>query len=45
MPPGLQLYYHVSTQAAVAFHAARGSFAGQWRGVVSRLLELEWERA
>jgi lipopolysaccharide transport system ATP-binding protein len=48
-----KLYHHASFHEAVSFHvqdpaegdSARGSFAGQWRGVVRPLLEWTCDRA
>jgi lipopolysaccharide transport system ATP-binding protein len=48
-----KLHHHVSVHEAVSFHvqdpaegdSARGSFTGQWRGVVRPLLEWDCERA
>jgi lipopolysaccharide transport system ATP-binding protein len=47
-----KLYHHVSVHEAVSFHvqdpaegdSARGTFRGQWRGVVRPLLEWDAER-
>ena len=47
-----KLHHHVSVHEAVSFHvqdpgegdSARGTFTGQWRGVVRPLLEWEYER-
>ena len=48
-----KLHHHVSVHEAVSFHvqdpaeggSARGTFTGQWRGVVRPLLEWDCERA
>ena len=48
-----KLHHHVSVHEAVSFHvqdpaegdSARGSFTGQWRGVVRPLLEWDCEQA
>ncbi len=47
-----KLHHHVSVHEAVSFHvqdpaegdSARGTFGGQWRGVVRPLLDWSWER-